>query len=315
MPIRRAAGVPYLKKRRMENSYILITAAKNEEDNIGEALRSVVSQTVLPRAWFIMDDGSTDHTAEIVAKCARANAFIRLQTLPARRDRNFAGQYAAIQEGYKLAAHYQYDFIGVHDADIAPERSDYYETLLRRFNRNPQLGMAGGYIHERQNGHWKCRNFNSPESVAGGVQMFRRRCFEEIGGYKPLRLGGSDWLAQLEVTMKGWEVEVSTELAVRHYRPTSSANGRLRGWFREGQLAASFGSHGLFEIVKCARRAALGKPFMLGAMARTAGFLSWRFAGKQPLIDPEAVHFLRQQQMRKLKARIKLPFNVPAKAK
>ena len=46
--------------------YILITAARNEESFITKTLDSVVTQTVLPERWIIVDDGSTDGTAEIV---------------------------------------------------------------------------------------------------------------------------------------------------------------------------------------------------------------------------------------------------------
>src|SRR5687768_12964549 len=109
--------------------YILITAAKNEEQYIAKALEAVVSQTVTPFAWFIMDDGSTDKTAEVVQKFAADFPFIQLHSSPPRQGRSFGSQYTAIRRAYGMADHPKFEFVGIQDADIAPERRDYYECL------------------------------------------------------------------------------------------------------------------------------------------------------------------------------------------
>lgn len=117
----------------MQNRYVLLTAAKNEEAYIGQAIKSVVRQTVPPLAWFIVDDGSTDRTAQIVRDFARAYRYIRLKILPPRTGRDFGAQYRAIQTGYESACDLHFDFVGVHDADVAPERTDYYGSVLKQF--------------------------------------------------------------------------------------------------------------------------------------------------------------------------------------
>jgi hypothetical protein len=280
-------------------AYILITAAKNEEAYIGEALRSVLRQSALPKAWFIMDDGSTDRTAEIISEAAARHAFIHLHSSGAKEGRNFGSQYKAIQAGYDLARPLEFEFLGVQDADIALTRDDYYETMIAKFGHNARLGIVGGYIHERLDGQWRCRKGNSEDAVAGGIQMFRRACFEHVGGYTPLQLGGSDWLAQIDARMAGWEVFACPDFPALHYRPTSSANGSLRGWIQLGLLDASFGSHPLFEIFKCARRCSC-RPLVIGGVLRLAGFLWWRACYRKPLIPPEKVAFLRRSQMGKI---------------
>jgi glycosyltransferase involved in cell wall biosynthesis len=284
----------------MRSDYILLTAAKNEEEYIGEAIQSVLRQSLLPRAWFIMDDGSTDRTAEVVRNFAKKNPFIHLHSGGAGEGRNFGSQYKAIGAAYEMARHLDFDFVGVQDADIAPERVDYYESIFKEFQQNPQLGIAGGYIYERANGKWACRKSNSPDSVAGGVQMFRRTCFEKIGGYKPLFLGGSDWLAQIETRAARLDVVALPHLQVFHYRPTSSAGGRLRGLFKLGLMDASFGSHPVFELFKCARRV-VEKPVILGSLIRLSGYTWWKLTGKAPLISNEAVAALRRDQLTKIK--------------
>jgi glycosyltransferase involved in cell wall biosynthesis len=283
----------------MEHQFVLITAAKNEESYIGEAMRSVLRQTVRPAAWFIVDDGSSDNTAGIVREFAEKAAWIHLCSSRERGGRNFGSQYKAIQSGYELAHAIPFSFIGVQDADIAPEKPEYYETMLQAFTSNPRLGIAGGYIYERSRGLWKSRKSNAPDSVAGGVQMFRKECFEKIGGYTPLPLGGSDWLAQINARIAGWDVQAFPSLAVFHFRPTSSAGGRLRGHFRMGLMDASFGSNPAFEILKCSRRIGASPP-LLGAALRLAGYAWWKMKGRPPLIGAARVAFLQEGQRAKV---------------
>jgi biofilm PGA synthesis N-glycosyltransferase PgaC len=283
----------------MQNRYVLLTAAKNEASYIGETIESVLKQSIHPIAWFVMDDGSTDDTAAIVRKFAAQHPFIHLHSGGEGQGRNFGSQYKAIRAAYELARHLDFDYVGVQDADIAPQSADYYASILKAFSQDPGLGIAGGYIYERANGNWCCRKGNSTDSVAGGVQLFRRACYEKIDGYKPLKLGGSDWLAQIEARMAGWEAVAFPEYPVYHYRPTSSANGRLRGLFRLGLMDASFGSHLLFEMIKCCRR--LGEsPPLVGSIIRFSGYLWWRVNAREPLIGSNQVTFLRKKQSAKI---------------
>jgi glycosyltransferase involved in cell wall biosynthesis len=280
--------------------YVLLTAAKNEQSYITDAIESILRQTILPRAWFIMDDGSSDQTAQIVGRFAASHPFIHLSSAGSREGRNFGSQYKALQAAYQMARPLAYEFIGAQDADIAPERADYYETILAEFGHNPRLGVAGGFIYERANGQWRCRKDNSRDSVAGGVQMFRRTCFDQIGGYRPLYFGGSDTLALLEAQMLGWEILTRPDQKVFHYRPSSSAGGRWRGMFRSGLEDASFGYHPVFELFKCARRMAT-RPYVLGSAVRLGGYLSWKLSGRAAVIPAEKVAFLKKEQMAKLR--------------
>lgn len=287
----------------MSNRFVLLTAAKNEAGYIEHALRSVVRQTALPRAWFIVDDGSTDRTAEIVREWAGAYPFIHLVSRPSGAARSFGAQYRAINLAYGLARDLQFDFIGVQDADIEVERHDYYERVLAAFNRDAQLGVSGGYIFERAGERWLPRHANSPDSVAGGIQMFRRTCFDQIGGYTPLLFGGEDWLAQIDAARAGWTVAAIPELPARHYRPTSSADGRLKGLFRLGMMDGSFGSHPLFELLKCVRRVR-ERPLLLGSVVRLSGYSWWWLSRRAPLLPSDKSAYLRHQQVKKLSSAI-----------
>ena len=279
-----------------------MTAAKNEEAYITKTIESVLRQTVLPVAWFIMDDGSTDRMAAIIESFAAKHPFIRLNSAGSREGRNFGSQYKALQAAYELAGPLEFDFVGMQDADIAPEREDYYEAILGEFERNPRLGIAGGLIYERANGEWQYRPSNSEDSVAGGIQMFRRKCFDQIGGYQPLYVGGSDSLALLDAKILGWEIRTRSDHKILHYRPTSTAGGKWRGLFRSGLEDASFGNHPVFELFKCGRRL-MNRPVVLGSMVRLCGYLWWNLSGRAAVIPAEKVAFLRKEQMAKLRRR------------
>jgi poly-beta-1,6-N-acetyl-D-glucosamine synthase len=284
----------------MAGKFVLLTAAKNEEKYIGSAIESVLRQSIHPLLWCIMDDGSTDRTAQIVQSYSEKYPFIQLNISRKGGVRSFGAQYRAINAAFELVSHLDFDYVAMHDADIVPEQNDYYETIIRQLDENPELGVAGGYIYERtKDGVWATRKANSPEAVAGGIQMLRRACFEQIGGYTPLQCGGEDWLAQLEAKQAGWQVKAFPELPVHHYRPTSSADGRWRGLFRLGMMDASFGSHPLFEVFKCARRV-LENPIILSSFIRYAGYIWWNLTKKSPLIPPETVAYLRNEQLAKL---------------
>jgi len=72
--------------------HVLITPARNEEENIERVIGSVVSQSLPPLRWIIVSDGSTDRTDEIVNRYLQANPWIELLRMPQHADRQFAAR-------------------------------------------------------------------------------------------------------------------------------------------------------------------------------------------------------------------------------
>ena len=116
--------------------YVLITPARNEERLIEGTLRSVVSQTSLPERWVIMDDGSTDRTAEIVERYAARYPWIDLVRCPKRQDRSFAGKAHAVNAALERVRSIDFEVVGNLDADITFE-PDYMAFLMEKFERRP----------------------------------------------------------------------------------------------------------------------------------------------------------------------------------
>jgi glycosyltransferase involved in cell wall biosynthesis len=282
-----------------DKEYVLITAAHNEEALIANAMRAVITQSVTPNRWVIVSDGSTDHTDEIVESFSKKYSFIELMRLDGHSKRNFKSQVHAINAGYGRVKNHSYRFVGNVDADIT-FGIGYFESIIERFDRNPKLGLAGGWVHERVKGVCRSRVGNYFRHVPHAIQLFRRECFEEIGGYLPLKYGGPDTHAEITARMKGWEVEAFPEIPVFHHRPTSACEGFLQAAFRQGKMDQSLGYHPVFEILKCFSRARM-KPYILYALTQMIGFIGSYCRRDEVVVSHEFIRYLRKEQMDRLR--------------
>lgn len=285
--------------------YVLITPAKNEAAFIRETLEAVVGQTMCPSQWIIVDDGSTDETATIVKTYAERYPFITLLQLGETRRRDFSNKVAAFNAGQRLLKGSGYSFIGNLDADIRVERT-YFETVLSAFEHDEHLGIAGGKVFTTINERFICRD-NTIDSVGGAVQLFRRECFEEIGGYRALPYGGIDAAAEIIARSRGWHVQ-KVPLSVFEQRQTGSAQHSIwRGRYRDGIKFHTLGYGGLFFACKCIFRCA-DTPKVIGSTLSMVGFIFARLR-KLPICMPmEAVVYLRSEQTKKLWTWLYRPF-------
>jgi glycosyltransferase involved in cell wall biosynthesis len=274
--------------------YALISSAYNEELLIEKTMQSVISQTVRPVCWVIISDGSVDRTDEIIKNYSGQYSFIRYFRLEQNEVRGIVSKVNALAFAHKSLQNIQYDYIGNLDADVTFQ-PDYFESLLRKFELNPSLGIGGGLIYERQGTDFKCRISNSITSVAHAAQLVRRDCYESINGYAALKYGGEDWCAEISARMRGWTVRSFEDLKVMHHRPTGGANGLVNHRFREGKMDYSLGSDPVFELLKCLRRIP-ENPFCFGAVLRFLGFLWCYVRGEKRLVSPDIARFLRTEQ-------------------
>jgi len=282
-----------------EITYVLVTAAQNEEDYIEKTIKSVISQTILPKRWVIVSDGSTDCTDLIVENYLEIYDFMQLLRKEDDRSRNFASKVYAIRAGVEYLSDVEYDFIGNLDADVSFE-PDYYERVLTKFKENPRLGIAGGILFEAFRGKW-IRQFTSTSwSVSGPIQMFRRQCYEDICGYIPLRLGGEDTFAEVMARTNGWEIKAFPDIKVFHHRRTGTENSNiLSARFIQGIREYSSGNHLLFEIAKCISRVR-EKPYVLGSLLRAIGFFYAFIRRKPRMVSNNIIRYLRHEQIGRL---------------
>ena len=287
---------------------MLLTAARNEAAHIGRTIESVANQTILPKKWVIVSDGSVDETDDIIRTAALKSSFILYsRRQPEGKAKGFASKVEALILARQCLPATEYDYIGHLDADVSFQPS-YYEELLRRFAGDPRLGVAGGYIHEPcgVGGLFQSRVSNTERSVAGGIQLFRRQCYEDIGGFLPLELGGEDWCAEIMARMAGWTVRSFPELPVLHHKPGIGVGHFLSKGFREGQMDHALGTHPLFEIAKCIRRLR-ERPLLLAAGSRLLGYLGSSVRSPQYGVPEKVKLYLAKEQLRRLKDLLKPP--------
>ncbi|MGA9526820.1 MAG: glycosyltransferase family A protein [Terriglobales bacterium] len=282
------------------HQYVLVTAAHNEEAFIEQTIRAICGQEMRPRKWVIVDDGSTDSTARIIGQYAQEHAFIHLLQLSKLHAPDFGAQIHAINAGveFLLKSGVEFDFIGNVDSDISFDES-YFRKLMSKFEADPTLGLAGGWLYEKDDPGFAPRKGNRTKSVPHGIQLFRRACFQAIGGYIPLRYGAPDWCAEISARMNGWRVESFPDVQVFHHRPTGSVSGRVSYLYRAGLAAFALGSHPVFEIAKCAV-SLHRRPYIAGALSRLSGFAAGYWRREERQVSDELVQFLRREQARTL---------------
>ncbi|MBZ5676632.1 MAG: glycosyltransferase family 2 protein [Acidobacteriia bacterium] len=281
-------------------TYALVTPARNEAAFIEKTIKSVVEQTIPPVTWVIVSDGSTDGTDELVNKYAATYPWIELVRMPERRERNFAGKIHAFNAGYTRLKDTQYDAVGCLDGDISFDQ-EYFAFLLRKLAENPTLGLVGTPYRDPLNQTYDYR-FVSIEHVTGPCQLFRRECFEAIGGYMPVKGGAVDRIADIAARMKGWKTRTFTDKVYLHHRHSGTAQqGLLMAKFRDGAKDYSVGSSLIWELFRSVYQMTK-KPFVLGGLMLASGYVSALVRRVERPVSDEMVKFCRREQMRRLRA-------------
>lgn len=281
------------------STYVLITPARNEEAFLERTIESVVSQTIRPLRWVIVSDGSTDRTEAIANAHAARHPWITVVARPPREVRDFAGKVSAFNAGLDVVRELPFDIVGSLDADLSFV-PDYFEFLLDKFDRDPQLGLAGCPFSE--DGATYDYSFSSQDHVSGACQMFRRECYEQIGGYRPLKGGGIDVVAVLMARMKGWRTRTFTGRVCIHHRPMGSANdgSPFVANYKLGQRAYRLGFHPVWQLFRSIYQMTR-PPYVSGGLALGAGYVSAMVSRAERVVGPDVVEFQGRDQMRRLR--------------
>lgn len=280
--------------------YVLITPARNEARFLENTIQCVARQTLLPARWIIVDDGSEDDTAGIAARYAAEYDWIELIHRPKGEDRNFAAKAWAFRAGQDRLRTVEYDIIGNLDADVSLD-PDHFAFLMNRFAEDPHLGVAGTVF--REDGYdSSIDSFEGQNYVSGQCQIFRRECFEAIGGYVPSRIGGIDWIAVTTARMRGWKTRSFRDKSFFHHRVLGTANhGRLGRNYVYGKKDYFLGGHPLWEICRCIYQLSK-RPYFIGGIAFFAGYFGSLLRHKPRVVSDDLMRFHRREQITKLKA-------------
>jgi len=253
---------------------LLITPARDEADHLEATVRAVAAQTRPPERWLIVDDGSTDGTAELLARLAEQVSFLEVRQAPPRQHRDGEDGLATAAEAVAFNAALAdvelegFTHIGKLDADVELP-PDYLERLLGRFAAEPDLGIAGGTLLESEGGAWRPTKVPA-NHVRGALKLYSRECFAAIGGIEE-RLGW-DTIDETYARMRGFETRSLPELQARHHRPVGTRGGALRGRARHGHCAYIL-RYGFWWVALRSLKVACQRPRGLSGLAFLYGYL------------------------------------------
>jgi poly-beta-1,6-N-acetyl-D-glucosamine synthase len=274
--------------------FIAITPARDEEKFLPRLIASMAAQTLRPTRWIVIDDGSTDATAEILDEAARRYPWLDARHLPVGRGRLPGGE-SILMQFLPRNVWRDYDAILRIDADVT-FKPDFAELLIAEFKRDTELGIAGSTLFEPEGTAW--REIRSPGfHTRGAVKMYSRACFDGIGG---LASGlGWDTIDEARAMMLGFKSRSFRHIRAYHHRPQGSAGGYLKGNLAAGRAAYNVGYHPLFLMLRAAKRG-LSWPPVIGGLFLFAGYLEGYLRHNEKIASPDLIRFIRKQQMRRL---------------
>jgi glycosyltransferase involved in cell wall biosynthesis len=293
-----------MQRERSLPPYVLITPARNEEAFIDKTIDSVVHQTHLPVKWVIVNDGSTDSTASRIEPYLSKYHWLELVNLPVRKERNFAAKVHAFNAGQERVKGLEYEVIGNLDSDVSLD-ADHFEFLLNKFREDSRLGVAGTVFRE-EGYNSETDSLEGQLHVSGQCQLFRRQCFQDIGGYFANKAGGIDWIAVTTARMTGWKTRSFREKSFFHYRHLGTAErSAFAAAFSYGEKDYYLGGHPVWELFRVTYRM-IKPPYVVEGLALGLGY-GWAALRRLPRpISNELMRFHRREQMRKLKVILKL---------
>jgi poly-beta-1,6-N-acetyl-D-glucosamine synthase len=276
--------------------YVVITPARDEAEHLEKTIRSVVSQTIQPAQWIIVNDGSRDETGHIIDRFAREYSWITAWHRPNRGYREAGGGVVkTFYDGYEQIHVADWDLLVKLDADLSFDPS-YFEHCIMEFDRNPRLGIGGGAIYHENDGRLELEK-NPTFHVRGATKMYRRACWDALGGL--VQAPGWDTVDEVKANMLGWTTRSFLDLPVSHSRFTGAAEGAWRDCIKNGRANYVTGYHPLFMIAKCLRRL-VTRPYLLGSIGLMWGFVSSYWNGTPRIEDPKLLRYTRDQQLKRL---------------
>lgn len=279
--------------------YSIVIPAHNEQDFITQTLESLVNQTVLASEIIVVDDNSTDKTAEIVKLFENKYNFIKLvkntssnEHLPGSKVIN------AFNKGFRFLES-EYDIIVKADADLIFP-NNYFEEIIRLFKSDNKTGIAGGFAYIEKNGEWILENLTDKEHVRGGFKAYRKTTFEKIGGLKPAM--GWDTVDELLCRFYGWETATNVNLKVKHLKPTG-ANYNKVARYKQGNAFYVLG-YGFIITLIASLKLALRKKKPILFIDYLIGFWKAKKNKTPKLVTLEQEHFIRQYRYKKMKEKL-----------
>ncbi len=279
--------------------YLIVTPAKNEEKYIRNTLDSIIGQTLQPEHWLIVNDHSTDRTADIIGTVTVSIPWISVLNFPEDMYQRAGGTKVVnvVNYGISQLNLNGIDFIVKLDADLTLP-VDYFKTIAEYFRAHPRCGIAGGYCVIPVDGTL-IKEKTAEYHVRGAFKSYRVECFTEIGGIP--HVYNWDGLDELKAMSMGWEVNV-LPLEVIHHRPTGNeTNKGIRSSYKAGQEYYRDGNDLFIAMLRAGAVASRTAPRILSGCVFLARFLRSALRNDKKNVDAEFQNFIRTFQYSRIR--------------
>ncbi len=272
---------------------LVVTPARNEVRYLPHLIAALRAQTRTPDRWVVIDDGSTDGTADLVREQCADLPWVRVISHDGGGRRADASKALRVNEAIAANLTDDTEVIATFDADIVPP-PHYLAEVELAFADDPRLGVTGGVCTYHDIGGNVAAEPFPPDIVPGGTTAIRRTTYDRIGGYWALPFGGLDVASCVAAQMHGWTSRHDPTLVCDHLRPMGTGEGQSarRGMFRRGREDYDLGSPWWFELGKVARWIPR-RPFVTGALWMAGGYLRSMISRTPHTPSPEFIAFNR----------------------
>ena len=279
----------------------VVSPVRNEARLVRKTLDSMVAQTLWPREWLFVDDGSTDDTRKIIEEYASKYSWIHVV---ARADRGFrqlgSGVIAAFDDGRSRLDAKDYAYIAKLDGDMSfPPK--YLEIMIGALEAEPKLAAVSGKVF-RPEGDGEVEEYIIDEQVAGQFKLYKRNAFEEIGGFTQTILW--DGIDIHRCRMKGWSTKsfFNPEAKLYHHRLMGSSDKNVYvGRRRLGKGIYFMGYHPLYAIASGVFRMH-EKPRVVGGAIMIGAYFEAMLKHEPRFPDKEFRRYLQAWQLDQLKS-------------
>lgn len=272
--------------------YLLVTACKNEADNLPKLIQSVTGQTIKPIVWVIMDDGSTDRTPEIIKEAKEKYKWIQNIRLEENSKRDLGFHLSSVmKKAFEFGIEYcrknetEYEYIGNVDGDIIIEEM-FFEKLITEFEKDPLLGIAGSGTQYTK-GNRIIQPEGGMDEPSGGDMLIKRECFEDCGGIQIT--WGWDGTLKAKAKIKGWKVKRFEYIKALETRYVGSVEGYWKRYMDMGIAGYYFNFHPIHAMIKGVMMLRK-KPYYIG-IAYLAGYFISFIKRKEKIEDDEIRQF------------------------
>jgi glycosyltransferase involved in cell wall biosynthesis len=276
--------------------YVVISPVRDEAQHLERTIESMVSQTIRPAQWVLVNDGSADETGAIIDHWASREPWIVAVHRPDRGSREPGnGVIDAFYDGYNRITANDWEFLIKLDGDVAFD-ADYFAQCFAEFDADSHLGIGGGVICHPVDGQLQVEP-NPRFHVRGASKIYRRPCWQDIAGL--VSAPGWDTIDEVKANMLGWSTRSFANLKVIHYRFTGAAKGPWSNAVKNGLGSYVSGYHPVFILLKCVKHL-FEKPYLLASAGLLYGFILGYVRRVPQIPDKSLIKYLRAQQLRRL---------------